>query len=338
MKKTIKLWYADFYEDFNPYDNYITNLLKNYYSLKISNSNPDYLIYSCYGTEFLKYNSCVRIFYTGENLVPDFNLCDYAIGFHYLDFQDRYLRYPNFALFEDQFLKLLQDQNFTRKDLNRKSEFCNFIYANSKADPTRDDFFHILNKYKKVSSPGKHLNNSSFPVGERFAADWMYSKLEFQSTCKFTIAFENSSSPGYTTEKLMHAFIANTIPIYWGNPLVAKDFNEQSFINCHSFSNFSEVVERIKEIDQDDELYLSTLKQPAFSNYIIPETLKKKRLSEFLKLIFDQDLALAYRRTFYGTGLKYENEMKEKLQFTANKKVALRKKLENISSKIFKLK
>ena len=104
MKK-IKIWFTDFYEGFEPANNYFFCLLSKKYSIKLDQHNPDYLIYSCYGNEFLNYN-CIRIYYTGENLVPDFNLCDYAIGFHYLELGDRYLRYPNFALLEDQFQQL----------------------------------------------------------------------------------------------------------------------------------------------------------------------------------------------------------------------------------------
>ncbi|NJW54503.1 glycosyltransferase family 10 domain-containing protein, partial [Salinimicrobium oceani] len=201
-----------------------------------------------------KYKNPVKIYYTGENLIPDFNLCDYGIGFSYLDLGDRYLRYPNFALIPDQFGKLLKHKSFTIEDIQKKEFFCNFIYSNSQADPARDQFFHLLSNYKEVMSPGKHLNNTSMDIGGRFTEDWMYTKLEFQSKFKFSIAFENSSSPGYTTEKLMHSYITNTIPIYWGNPEVAKDFNPNSLINCHEFKTFDEVVERVKEIDQNDEL------------------------------------------------------------------------------------
>ena len=42
-------------------------------------------------------------------------------------------------------------------------------------------------------------------------------KLKIISNHKFNIAFENSSYPGYVTEKITDAFIANTIPIYWGD-------------------------------------------------------------------------------------------------------------------------
>ncbi|MFP6238480.1 fucosyltransferase, partial [Helicobacter pylori] len=44
--------------------------------------------------KILSYQNAKRVFYTGENEVPNFNLFDYAIGFDELDFNDRYLRMP----------------------------------------------------------------------------------------------------------------------------------------------------------------------------------------------------------------------------------------------------
>src|SRR5690606_3448282 len=180
----------------------------------------------------------------------------------------------------------------------------------SQADPVRDQFFHLLNEYKKVSSPGKHLNNISMEVGERFSQDWMYTKLKFQSRCKFSIAFENTSSPGYTTEKIMHAFIAGTIPIYWGNPEVIKDFNPASFINCHEFNNFNEVVEWVKEVDQNDELYKRIIDAPAFIYNTLPAHLEKENLITFFRNIFDSN-GNAKKRPLYGTTLKYEQNLKD---------------------------
>ena len=53
---------------------------------------------------------------------------DYGIGFHYLNFEDRYLRFPEY------FLKITPEvqerKNITQDYLNR--DFCNFIYSNSK--------------------------------------------------------------------------------------------------------------------------------------------------------------------------------------------------------------
>ncbi len=44
--------------------------------------------------KILSYQNTKRVFYSGENQAPDFNLFDYAIGFDELDFNDRYLRAP----------------------------------------------------------------------------------------------------------------------------------------------------------------------------------------------------------------------------------------------------
>ncbi|MGI0107085.1 glycosyltransferase family 10 domain-containing protein [Salinimicrobium sp. WS361] len=307
-KQQKKIWFTDFYKGFDPLDNYLYHLLKRHYELVLDPENPDYLIYSCYSRNFLKYQNSLRIYYTGENLVPDFNLCDYAIGFHYVDFEHRYLRFPNFAMLRDQVEKLTLPKNHTLTNLKNKEYFCNFIYANSQADPARDDFFDILGTYKSISSPGKHRNNSTMDVGERFENDWMYTKLSFQSKCKFTIAFENSSSPGYTTEKLMHAYISNSIPIYWGNPEATKDFNPQSFINCHDFGSFEEVVKKVQEIDENDELALKILNEPPFRNNITPFNLREETLEKFLLSIFDQDPKMAFRRPQFGTTQNYEKE------------------------------
>ena len=42
----------------------------------------------------MKYKNAVKIFYTQENLCPDFNFADYGIGFEELTYGDRYLQFP----------------------------------------------------------------------------------------------------------------------------------------------------------------------------------------------------------------------------------------------------
>lgn len=311
--KNIKIWFSDFYSGFDPKDNPFFNLLSNRFSLELDSANPQYLVYSCYGTEFLQYN-CVKIFYTGENLRPDFNLCDFAIGFDYLEFEDRYLRFPNFALFQEQFDQLILYKEKQLTDVKQKKYFCNFIYSNSFADPSRDRFFHLLSEYKKVDSPGSHLKNMSFPVGDRYSNSWMFSKIDFQSKCKFSIAFENSFAPGYTTEKILHSFIAETIPIYWGNPVVVKDFNPKSFINCHEFQSFEAVVEKVKEIDQNDEIYLSILNEPPFKNNVVPSNLQIEKLILFFDYIFDLPLDEAFKRPKYGSTHNYQSKLKSMIK------------------------
>ena len=308
--KQVKLYFTDFSSGFVIKNDFFYKIMSAHYDIILDKENPDYIIYSCYGNEYLKYD-CIRIYYTAENLRPDFNLCDYAIGFDDIIFNDRYVRFPNFARY-DQFPLLIESNN--KNDLTKaKREFCNFIYSNSNADPKRDNFFRQLNKYRKVDSLGKHLNNTNNFAGERYSDDWRETKVEIQKKYKFSIAFENSLAHGYTSEKIMHAFISDTIPIYWGNPEIAKDFNTDAFINCHDYKSFDEVIEKIIELDNDDKKYLEMLNQPPFKNNIVPYHLNKEVISNFFNHIFEQPLNECRRRPQFGTTILYENKIKQNL-------------------------
>ena len=217
------------------------------------------MFYSCFGNEYLKYKNCIKIFFTGENVLPNFNECDYAIAFDYIEFENRYFR-KNYIVPD----KCIQDRSIVSEEfIHRK--FCNFIYSNDRLGEgsiLRKDFCKKLIEYKLVDCPGKILNNMSAEDLEPRNGNWFESKIHFLKNYKFTIAFENSSSNGYTTEKLYQPFLAFSIPIYWGNPLVTRDFNPKAFINCNDFDNdFDAVIERIKEIDNNPDLYLAMLRE-----------------------------------------------------------------------------
>ena len=162
------------------------------------------------------------------------------------------------------FLKSNRDVNFdTRTELASKNNFCNFIY-NNPGCPQRNEFFKLLSVYKKIDAAGPLFNNTP-GLGARESVFWNEDKRSFLQRYKFTIAFENDSWPGYTTEKIVDAFLGKTIPIYWGNPNIENEFNSNSFINCHKFKNFEEVIDRIIEVDKDDDLYIKYLKEQSIS-------------------------------------------------------------------------
>jgi len=268
--------------------------------------DPDFVFCSVgYKAERFNYE-CARVFITGENIVPDFNSVDYAIGFNNIEFGDRYKRIPLFKFYTDDYqLALDKHINYDEGALSTK-KFCNFIYSNgSNVMPERDNFFELLSRYKTVDSGGRHLNNIGYFVGD---------KLAFQSQYKFSIAFENASSIGYTTEKILQAFSAGTVPIYYGNPEIAKDFNPKSFVNCHDFSSFGEVVERVKELDLDIEQYSEIMRQPIFND------LEKNRdpiveYREYLYYICSQNKNDAIRRCNDGWSKTIQNQMKDYFKY-----------------------
>ena len=251
--KTIKINFVDPPCE-NPKENFFVKLLSSKYNVEISDK-PDYLFYDVFGNSHHDYD-CVRIFYTGENVVPNFNYCDYALGFYHIDFEDRYMRLPLWRIYEGALRPFLDKSNIDESAAKRK--FCAAVISNAKqTDGFREAFFDKLNTYKEIASGGKYKNNVGGPVED---------KIAFQKDYKFSLAFENVAAPGYCTEKIVESFASHTIPIYYGDETVVRDFNPKAFINCNDYKSMEEVIERIKELDNDDAAYLEMLKEPVFSN------------------------------------------------------------------------
>jgi hypothetical protein len=298
MKKPIRIKFVDFWDDFVPEQSLFYQLLSQRYEIELTD-NPDYLFCSVFGDEHLSYD-CVKIFYTGENQCPDFNLYDYAIGFERLTLGDRYFRLPIYYLYANDFAAMQAKHEAV--SLDEKEHFCSFVYSNNNASPHREAFLNKLNEYQTVSSGGRYRNNVGGPVAD---------KLQFQLTHKFSIAFENSSYPGYCTEKLVQSFAARTIPIYWGDEYVGDTFNEGAFINCHRFASWDEVVAEVKRIDSNDALYLQMLQTPALNNpNDDSHEATLQRLADFLSHIIDQpiDKATRYNRHYWGK--RYNDRMR----------------------------
>ena len=75
---------------------------------------PDYLFYDVYEpfehALDSRYDRCVKIFWTGENVVPDFRACDYAIAFEYSS-DPRNLRWPLYVMYLDWLESLVRPKN-----------------------------------------------------------------------------------------------------------------------------------------------------------------------------------------------------------------------------------
>ena len=264
MKKTrkqIRLNFKDFWHPDTPQAisaNPFVILLSRRFELRLS-TDPDFLIYSVHGEKFRKFD-CTRIFFTGENVRPNFDECDYAFSFDFST-DERNFRLPNYHLFYRIMEEFVQPRDPARI-FSEKNRFCNFIVSH-KGVPERESFYQLLSRYKHIDSPGRVFNNMTGPPrGE----EWFRDKVEFMRPYKFSIVFENSSYPGYTTEKLLSAMAADTVGIYWGNPLVSRDFNSAAFINCHDYPDFNAVAEQVRALDKDDAAYKKMLAEPLLND------------------------------------------------------------------------
>lgn len=308
--------------DFDPnveisFGRFFLKRLEKFYEVELS-EDPDYVFFYERSRDHLRFPEAIRIFYTGENVSPDFNMTDYSIGFDRLEFGDRHFRLPLYmvaTLYDKEDIALAGDLTFenvlpmTMEELRAKKGFCSFSYSNYLADPRRKELFDVLSAYKRVDAAGEYLNNMG---------GWTTRKLSFKREHKFFIACENSSREGYLTEKLPVGFAARTIPIYYGDPTVGLEFNTKRFINVHDFPSFEAVVERVKEIDQNDEEYLRIVNEPILaSGFHYADILRE--FDVFLKNIFDQPLSKAKRRNINAIHANLL-EKREKAFFRARKR------------------
>jgi hypothetical protein len=287
--KPIRLDFCDFFPGFPKTCNFFYNLLKDHFDVQICDQ-PDFLIYSYFGHQH-RLHSGIKIFFSGESALPNWQECDYALTCHYLD-DTRHLRLPFYVLYGDA-QSIVKGQEDPAQILAQKTKFCSFVVGNHhpRKNKNRAEFFHRLSKYKRVDSGGRFLNNIGGPV-----PGWSGGKVRFLRDYKFNIAFENGSIPGYTTEKIFEAMQARTLAIYWGNPLVSREFNTRSFLNYSDFPSEEALIERIIELDRDDAKYLEYAREPYFQGDKPNEFFDRERLLNFFGEVFTQAIEPVSRR------------------------------------------
>ena len=251
--------FADFWDGFDYNNNFFIHLLKsinsNYNFIPFSDQT-EVLIYSCFGRShhYADRNKVKKIFYTGENLRPNYNECHYSLTFDFDTYNGKNIRLPLWMLQIDWFNKKgyknpqyvipLNDLKNNELMKKPKTKFCCMVFNSN--SPHRWEILEKLNKYKSVECYGKPFNN------------WFYGedvKLNVISDYKFNICFENSISSGYHTEKLIHAKTAGCLPVYWADNMCEKDFNTKSFLNLYNFKNLDDLVEKIIYLDETEEEY-----------------------------------------------------------------------------------
>ena len=287
-KKKIVIYFADLYNrDFR--QKWIKSELGDKFNIVFDSEKPDYVIFNIFGCYHLdeKYKDAVKIAHFTENKIIDFREADYAIGQQHINYLDRYFRRPFFVF------SLINNTNKDFQEIREqvlknpiREKFCAAVISNSGwTDGFRRLFYKELNKYKEIDMGGYYHNNVGGPVRD---------KKKFLRKYKFSLAMENTKSDGYISEKIIDAFLAGNIPIYYGDYMVEEYINPKAFILIKGEKDMMEKIEYIKKIDNDDELYRSFLREKVLIDDKIKEESTNERI-QFLTHIFEQDKSLAKR-------------------------------------------
>ena len=168
-------------------------------------------------------------------------------------------------------------KNIEKREFQRKNQYCNFIYSNPAIQSSiRNNFFNFLSNKRFIHSAGKYANNIGGAVKD---------KLDYIKNFVFTIAFENSYSDYYTTEKLLEPLLATSIPIYWGGQESLKHFNSNTLINAYGRS-FEEIENEMNELLEDKDRIIEMCTLPIFEKFpeeFLPETIATK-IMDILKI------------------------------------------------------
>jgi|APGre2960657444_1045066.scaffolds.fasta_scaffold10369_2 hypothetical protein len=253
--RPLRLGFSDHYAGFQPRGNRIWKALSTRYRLELTDdlSATDLLVYGDFSTRHWSYVG-KKVYLTGENMLPDFDQCDLAFTPAESPDEPRGVRLPLYAQILDDADPLLRPAGLDATHHLDRPGFCSFVVSNA-LSRIRNRIFKTLHRRSPVASGGRHFNNTGGPVAD---------KMGFLRRYRFNIACENSSSPGYITEKLIDPILAGSIPIYWGAPDVHRDFDPRCMINVSDYESLDDLAGAVLRIDADPEARRRVLEAPVF--------------------------------------------------------------------------
>ncbi|KAL4147222.1 hypothetical protein PRNP1_010978 [Phytophthora ramorum] len=151
-----------------------------------------------------------------------------------------------------------------------KTKFCAYLYAHCDRSD-RELMYDALNALRPVDALGKCAGSSTPPdqtkMASRLAIFYNDDAVRRYAPYKFVLAFENTRATGYVTEKLVNAFLAGSVPVYWGDSkTVSELFNPESFIDCGRFDSLQDCAEYVVHVDDSPEMYTRMRREAPVAN------------------------------------------------------------------------
>jgi hypothetical protein len=181
----------------------------------------------------------LTLFQTAENLRHDHIPCDYSLSFDLAVDSPKHCRFPYWMEMVDwrhegitgnqnpRFGKLLDLDRLTQPLGNRflQKKRRAAIFASHLREP-RATLFKAVGQHISVEGFGPGFNSA---INHHSRSN--FTKLEVLAGFAFNLCPENSMYPGYYTEKIPEAFMADCLPLAWSDNNVAIDFNPEAILN-----------------------------------------------------------------------------------------------------------
>lgn len=143
------------------------------------------------------------------------------------------------------------------------------IYANGNCVPYREKAVGRLSEIGVVHADGK-CQGSTPPDGNRTnlvktnnkksLRNW-WTNTDLYDKYRFCFVMEHVNQNGYITEKILMAFIAGCIPIYYGSELIFDIFNEKAFV-YYNISDPQPALDLVRNLEMNNTLYEEVMDEP----------------------------------------------------------------------------
>ncbi len=173
-------------------------------------------------------------------------------------------------------------QQSFRNNPKKKTKYLNAFISSTFNQSGRLEYFKELMQHLEIDSYGKVFNNCRLQGDDKSHK----AKESLIANYQFTIAFENSISQDYVTEKFFQPLAAGSIPIYLGAPNV-DDFapGDKCYINVNDFESPKKLALYIKKLQKDNQQYQEYFewkKQPFRPGFT--RLLEQQRKHPFIRL------------------------------------------------------
>lgn len=202
-----------------------------------------------------------HLWFTGENIRPPFDLpYDGFLSFDQFMFDDRNFYFPLWMTHLDWFETPEYDSR-----VGSSIQMANL--CRPRESPTKKDKFACIflsNPHPfRLEAIRKMCEHFDVDVFGSFSGRRVERKIDVSTDYKYTICFENDIYPGYVTEKILEAYVSETVPLYWGDLGREDIFNPKAFFNMNDYENFEEFIQVIQQCDYD-----SIYREPLFNHKV----------------------------------------------------------------------
>lgn len=196
--------------------------------------------------------------------------------------------------------------NHSHKQRNTGEHF--LIYANSNCVKYREEAYRVFSRLgREVFHAGKcwgdhwtkQKPNSTYLESDIFLDSHQENRHLFR-TFRFCLVLEHDKTTGYMTEKILNAFTAGCIPIYYGTEEIYDIFNRNAFV-FYNPDDSNQTAQQVLELDSNPELYEKMMREPILAH---GEATIRKYFS------FDNDWGGGYLnhriRSMAGVGFEFD--------------------------------